>query len=119
VAFGSSAIPSAKPSLGFVKLNPPPEFALLRSCVARRFLVFLPGSLMPKNLALSRNLVAAAVIAASSSVAMADATAAFTAEVTALSASVVTYGGLLVGLSAVGVAFMIGIKYIKKLRGAA
>lgn len=40
--------------------------------------------------------------------AMADATAAVT-----------TYAGALVGLAAVAVVFMIGVKYVKKIRGAA
>lgn len=47
-----------------------------------------------------------------------EAQAAFTAALTEASADVAVYGAGLVGLAAVGVAFMIGVKYIKKVRGA-
>jgi len=58
---------------------------------------------------------------AASAVALADtgADAAFTAATTATTTSVTSYGGSLVAVSAVGVGFMIAIKYIKKIRGAA
>lgn len=36
-----------------------------------------------------------------------------------ITAKVTTYGGGLVILAAVGVVFMVGVKYVKKLRGAA
>ena len=49
----------------------------------------------------------------------ADANAAFTAAITTVTADIGTYGAALVGVAAVGVAFMVGIKYIKKIRGAA
>jgi len=48
-----------------------------------------------------------------------DANAAFTAAITTVTADIGTYGAALVGVAAVGVAFMVGIKYIKKIRGAA
>lgn len=48
-----------------------------------------------------------------------EATTAFTTAVTGVSADVATYGGALVGVAAIGVAFMVGIKYVKKIRGAA
>lgn len=56
-----------------------------------------------------------------SALALADtgADAAFTAATTATTTSVTSYGGSLVAVSAVGVGFMIAIKYIKKIRGAA
>lgn len=43
----------------------------------------------------------------------------FNDALTEITANVTTYGGALVGLAAVGVVFMIAIKYVKKLRGAA
>ncbi|MDM0027770.1 hypothetical protein [Variovorax saccharolyticus] len=44
---------------------------------------------------------------------------AFTTAITSTTADVGTYGAALVGVGAVGVGFMIAIKYIKKIRGAA
>ena len=46
-------------------------------------------------------------------------TAAFGTAVTSVSANVVTFGGALIGVAAVGVGFMVGMKYVKKIRGAA
>ena len=43
----------------------------------------------------------------------------FTAAMTSATSSVGTYAAALVGLSAVSVIFMIGMKYVKKIRGAA
>jgi len=43
----------------------------------------------------------------------------FTAAVTDATAKVTTYAGALVGLAAVAVVFMIGVKYVKKIKGAA
>lgn len=43
----------------------------------------------------------------------------FTAAMTTATTSVTTYATALVGLSAVSVVFMIGMKYVKKIRGAA
>lgn len=43
----------------------------------------------------------------------------FTDALDTITTNVTTYGGALVGLAAVGVVFMIAIKYVKKLRGAA
>lgn len=43
----------------------------------------------------------------------------FQDALTEITANVNTYGGALVGLAAVGVVFMIAIKYVKKLRSAA
>ena len=51
--------------------------------------------------------------------AQSTATSAFTAAITAATTDIGTFGVALVGLAAVGVAFMIGIKYVKKIRGAA
>lgn len=42
----------------------------------------------------------------------------FTQAVTDVSAKVVTYGGALVGVAAVGVGFAVGIKYVKKIARA-
>lgn len=44
---------------------------------------------------------------------------AFNAAVQSASADIATYGAALVGVAAVGVVFMIAIKYVKKIRGAA
>ena len=44
---------------------------------------------------------------------------AFTTAVTTTTTDVGTYGAALVGVGAVGVGFMIAIKYIKKIRSAA
>jgi hypothetical protein len=43
----------------------------------------------------------------------------FTAAMTDATSKVTTYAGALVGLSAVAVVFMIGVKYVKKIKGAA
>ena len=43
----------------------------------------------------------------------------FTTALNNITTNVNTYGAALVGLAAVGVVFMIAIKYVKKLRGAA
>lgn len=56
-------------------------------------------------------------IASVSSFAAAD--AAFTSAVTTVTTDIATYGGALVGVAAVGVAFMVAMKYVKKIRGAA
>lgn len=45
--------------------------------------------------------------------------AAFTQAVTQASADIASYGAALVGVAAVGVVFMVAIKYVKKIRGAA
>jgi hypothetical protein len=45
--------------------------------------------------------------------------AVFTSELAAITTDVTSYGGALVILCAVGVTFMIAMKYIRKLRGAA
>lgn len=44
---------------------------------------------------------------------------AFTAAITSATTDIGTYGAALVGVAAVGVVFMIAIKYVKKIRGAA
>lgn len=48
-----------------------------------------------------------------------EAAAAFTSAITTATSSVNTFGAALVGLAAVGLVFMIAIKYVKKIRGAA
>ncbi|MES5985992.1 hypothetical protein U6R35_12220 [Cutibacterium acnes] len=45
--------------------------------------------------------------------------AAFNSAVQSASADIATYGAALVGVAAVGVVFMVAIKYEKKIRGAA
>jgi hypothetical protein len=44
---------------------------------------------------------------------------AFDTALATVTANVTSYAGALVGLAAVGVAFMVAIKYVKKIRGAA
>ena len=48
-----------------------------------------------------------------------SATEAFTTAIGTATTNVGTFAAALVGLSAVGVAFMIAVKYVKKIRGAA
>lgn len=43
----------------------------------------------------------------------------FDTALTSVTTSVTSYAGALVGLAAVGVGFMVAIKYVKKIRGAA
>jgi F0F1-type ATP synthase membrane subunit c/vacuolar-type H+-ATPase subunit K len=50
---------------------------------------------------------------------MAQETDPFTSTMTSMTTKVAGYGAALVGLAAVGVGFGIGIKYVKKIRGAA
>lgn len=69
-----------------------------------------------------RNLVLAVSSLFASAVTFAQAaptTAAFTSAVTSVSADIATFGGALIGVAAVGVGFMVGMKYVKKIRGAA
>lgn len=49
----------------------------------------------------------------------AQSTEAFTQAVQQASADIATYGAALVGVAAVGVVFMVAVKYVKKIRGAA
>lgn len=52
--------------------------------------------------------------------AMAQATtAAFTTAVTSVGGDIATFGGALIGVAAIGVGFAVGMKYVKKIRGAA
>lgn len=69
---------------------------------------------MFKNLAVRSG--AAVALAVASVSAFADP---FTDAMTSATTSVGTYAAALVGLSAVSVIFMIGMKYVKKIRGAA
>jgi hypothetical protein len=66
-----------------------------------------------------RNWGAATLATVAASAAMAQATDPFATAVTDVTSKVETYGAALVGLAAVGVVFMIAIKYVKKIRGAA
>lgn len=50
---------------------------------------------------------------------MGGSSVAFTQAVQQASADIATYGAALVGVAAVGVVFMVAIKYVKKIRGAA
>lgn len=51
--------------------------------------------------------------------AMAQAADPFTSAVTTITDKINTYGAALVGIAAVGVVFWVGIKYVKKISGAA
>jgi hypothetical protein len=60
-----------------------------------------------------------AAIAVTNLVANATPTDPFDTAVGDIEVRVESYGGALVGLAAVGVIFMVGMKYVKKIRGAA
>lgn len=60
-----------------------------------------------------------APLSAFAQTAPAGGSAAFTTSVTAVTADIATYGAALIGVAAVGVGFMVGMKYVKKIRGAA
>ena len=66
-----------------------------------------------------RNLLAVAVGTLASAAAMAQETDPFDTVMTTVTTSVTEYAGALVVLAGVSVVFMIGIKYVKKIRGAA
>lgn len=69
-----------------------------------------------------RNIVLAVSALFGSAIAFAQAaptTTAFTNAVTSVSADIAIFGGALIGVAAVGVGFMVGMKYVKKIRGAA
>jgi len=65
------------------------------------------------------NKILAAGVALSASIPAFAQTDPFTTAVADVKDKVTTYGGELVAVAAVGVVFMIGIKYVKKIRGAA
>lgn len=69
-----------------------------------------------------RNLVLGVASLFASAIAFAQAsptTTAFSNAVTSVSGDIATFGGALIGVAAVGVGFMVGMKYVKKIRGAA
>jgi len=68
---------------------------------------------------LKEKLLLGAGLAMSSALAMAQTTDPFDTAITTLTAKVTSYGGALVGLAAVGVAFFVAIKYVKKITRAA
>lgn len=78
---------------------------------------FISESFIMKN----RNIAAALVpvLAVLGSQAHAAVSEAFTASVTSVSADIAVYGGALITIAAVGVAFMVGMKYVKKISRAA
>jgi len=60
-----------------------------------------------------------AVAAVASVGAFAQSASTFDTALTTVTTNVTSYAGALVGLAAVGVGFMVAIKYVKKIRGAA
>lgn len=60
-----------------------------------------------------------ATLAASPIFALAQATDPVVDSFTTVGGKVATYGAGLVGLAVIGVGFMVGVKYVKKARGAA
>lgn len=70
-----------------------------------------------KRLALLASLLSAGAVVTGN--AHAQAATAFTTAIATVSTDVATYGAALVGVAAIGVGFMVGMKYIKKIRGAA
>lgn len=66
------------------------------------------------------SLVAAgSLLAVSAANAQAAASTAFTGAITSVSADIAIYGAALIGVAVIGVGFMVGMKYVKKIRGAA
>lgn len=61
----------------------------------------------------------AAVVVSSPVLAFAQASDPFATAVSDLTTKITTWGAALAGLAAVGVGFMVAVKYIKKIRGAA
>lgn len=59
------------------------------------------------------------LLAAGAAHAQSAGSTAFNSAITSASSDIATYGAALVGVAAVGVVFMIGVKYVKKIRGAA
>lgn len=66
---------------------------------------------------MNRKIAAGVVALLGTASAFAD--TAFTTAVTTVSGEIAGYGGALVGVAAVGVGFMVAIKFVKKIRGAA
>jgi hypothetical protein len=66
-----------------------------------------------------RQIAVGATLAAANVAAFAQAGDPFTTALADATTKVGTYASALVGLAAVGVGFMIAIKYVKKIRGAA
>lgn len=69
--------------------------------------------------AISAKSVAVAAFLSVPVFAMAQATDPFTAAAADITTKVGEYGAVLVGVAAASVVFMVGIKYVKKIRGAA
>lgn len=64
-------------------------------------------------------LAALGALALSAGSAFAQANDPFTTATTTITEKINTYGAALVGIAAVGVVFWVGIKYVKKISGAA
>lgn len=62
---------------------------------------------------------AVALLTSAPVLAFAQATDPFADAVSDLTTKITTWGAALAGLAAVGVGFMVAVKYIKKIRGAA
>jgi len=75
---------------------------------------------MNRSLVLSRARDAGLLLAIglANAVAWATPTDPFDTAVSDITVRVESYGGALVALAAVGVVFMVGMKYVKKIRGA-
>ena len=84
-------------------------------------LLTVSNCLVERNQMKNRFIVGAIALLASGFAAAqaAPTTSAFTTAVTSVSADIATFGGALIGVAAVGVGFMVAMKYVKKIRGAA
>ena len=60
-----------------------------------------------------------ALVGSTLALAQSAATTAFTGAITTVTADIAVYGAALVGVAVIGVGFMVGMKYVKKIRGAA
>jgi hypothetical protein len=116
--YGLLAMQLAKLLLGFVSLNLLPEFRHLAECASESLTRFL-WELIMSRLNVFRSTAAryAAVISTAvfSSAAFAQSADPFATALADVTTKVTTWAGALVGFAAVSVAFMVAIKYVKKI----
>lgn len=120
--FGRSVFRGGSRSHGFVLFGlPHKELPVLGHPLPVGPLVFYRKFSMKNNLraAVAIAIAAGSVLSTAAHAQAVGATAAFGTAVTAVTTDIATYGAALVGVAAVGVGFMVGLKYIKKIRGAA
>lgn len=113
---GYSVSAGASALLGYAIFAMPHEFAILANRCQVRFTCRFRKSEMKKTFFAP---LLMAVVAFAPVLSHAAAAQAFTDAVTTTTADIATYGAALVGVAAVGIGFVIAIKYLKKIRGAA